>query len=121
VFCSSSDFDGFRNALGFRDLRGADSARNRRSFNGPASRAILPHLVRERAFSKFRCWASGIFQLATILGPVLGGVIYAIFRGPFAVYLIASVVTGTAIGLLLQLKIAIKPRAKNGIEFFFRL
>src|SRR6184192_149039 len=83
-----------------------------RSFNGPASRAILPHLVREEHFQNSVAWASGIFQLATILGPVLGGVIYAIFRGPFAVYLIASVVTGTAIGLLLKLNIAIKPRAK---------
>ena len=83
-----------------------------RSFNGPASRAILPHLVREEHFQNSVAWASGIFQLATILGPVLGGVIYAIFHGPFAVYLIASVVTGTAIGLLLKLKIAIKPRAK---------
>src|SRR5256886_1537449 len=83
-----------------------------RSFNGPASRAILPHLVREEHFQNSVAWASGIFQLATILGPVLGGVIYAVFHGPFAVYLIASAVTGTAIGLLLRLKIAIKPRAQ---------
>src|SRR5438445_2649218 len=83
-----------------------------RSFNGPASRAILPHLVREEHFQNSVAWASGIFQLATILGPVLGGVIYAVFHGPFAVYLIASAVTGTAIGLLLRLKITIKPRAK---------
>src|SRR2546426_3684285 len=76
-----------------------------RSFNGPASRAILPHLVREEHFQNSVAWASGIFQLATILGPVLGGVIYAVFHGPFAVYLIASAVTGTAIGLLLRLKI----------------
>jgi MFS family permease len=53
-----------------------------------------------------------MFQLATILGPVLGGLIYAIFRGPFAVYLIATVITGFAVGLLLRLKIAIRPRAK---------
>src|SRR5205823_11843805 len=36
-----------------------------RSFNGPASRAILPHLVREEHFQNSVAWASGIFQLAT--------------------------------------------------------
>jgi len=81
-----------------------------RSFNGPASRAILPHLVRGEHFQNSVAWASGIFQLATILGPVLGGLIYAIFRGPFAVYLIAAVITGVAVGLLLRLKITIKAR-----------
>jgi MFS family permease len=83
-----------------------------RSFNGPASRAILPHLVPEEHFQNSVAWASGMFQLATILGPVLGGLIYAIFRGPFAVYLIASVVTTVAVGMLLRLKISIRPRAK---------
>lgn len=81
-----------------------------RSFNGPASRAILPHLVAGEHFQNSVAWASGIFQLATILGPVLGGLIYAIFRGPLAVYLTATVITGVAVGLLLRLKIAIKPR-----------
>jgi MFS family permease len=80
-----------------------------RSFNGPASRAILPRLVPAEHFQNSVAWASGIFQLATILGPVLGGLIYAIFRGPLAVYVIAAVVTGVAVGLLLRLKIAIKP------------
>ncbi|HLK05975.1 MAG TPA: MFS transporter [Candidatus Acidoferrum sp.] len=84
-----------------------------RSFSGPASRAILPHLVPEAHFQNSVAWASGIFQLATILGPVLGGVIYAIFRGPFAVYLIAVVLTAIAVGLLLNLKFTLRPRAKS--------
>ena len=83
-----------------------------RSFNGPASRSILPHLVPEEHFQNSVAWASGIFQLATILGPVLGGVIYAIFRGPFAVYLIAVVIASVAVGLLLKLQVNIKPRGK---------
>src|SRR6516162_9484919 len=57
-----------------------------RSFNGPSSRALLPHLVPEEHFQNSVAWASGIFQLATILGPVCGGLIYALFRGPLAVY-----------------------------------
>lgn len=84
-----------------------------RSFNGPSSRAILPHLVSEEHFQNSVAWASGIFQLATILGPVLGGVIYAIFRGPLAVYLIATVTTAIAVGLLLKLQVNLKVRAKD--------
>ncbi len=85
-----------------------------RSFNGPVSRAILPHLVPEEHFQNSVAWASGIFQLATILGPVLGGLIYAIFHGPFAVYLIATLIATVAVGLLLRLQVSIKPG--GGIE-----
>ena len=79
-----------------------------RSFNGPVSRAILPHLVPEEHFQNSVAWASGIFQLATILGPVLGGLIYAIFRGPLAVYLIATVIAVVAVALLFKLQVSIK-------------
>jgi MFS family permease len=57
-----------------------------RSFNGPVGRALLPQLVREEHFQNAVAWHSTIFQAATILGPALGGVIYALFRGPSAVY-----------------------------------
>jgi MFS family permease len=83
-----------------------------RSFNGPASRSILPHLVPEEHFQNSVAWASGIFQIATILGPVFGGLIYAIFRGPFAVYLIAVVIAAVAVGLLLKLKVNSKSHEK---------
>jgi len=85
-----------------------------RSFNGPASRAILPHLVAEEHFQNSVAWASGMFQLSTILGPVLGGVIYAIFRGPLAVYVIATTTAAIAVGLLLKLRINTKTFPKEG-------
>jgi MFS family permease len=84
-----------------------------RSFNGPSSRAILPHLVPEEHFQNSVAWASGIFQLATILGPVLGGLIYALFRGPLAVYLVAAIITAIAIGLLLKMHVSLKVRTKT--------
>jgi MFS family permease len=84
-----------------------------RSFNGPSSRALLPHLVPEEHFQNSVAWASGIFQLATILGPVLGGLIYALFRGPLAVYVAASAITLVAVGLLLKLKVNLKVRSKE--------
>jgi len=62
-----------------------------RSFSMPASRALLPQLVPEEHFQSAVAWNSGIFQGATILGPALGGLLYAFFHGPAVVY-------GTALG-----------------------
>ena len=66
-----------------------------RSFNGPASRSILPQLVPQEHFANAVAWNATIFQAATVLGPSFGGIVYAAFRGPSAVYAIAMV---TAIG-----------------------
>lgn len=78
-----------------------------RSFNGPASRALLPQLVPEEHFPNAVAWGATFFQTATIVGPALGGVIYAIFRGPAAVYGTAMVTSIAAQILTLR----IKPRA----------
>jgi MFS family permease len=83
-----------------------------RSFNGPVSRAMLPHLVPPEHFSGSVAWASSIFQAATILGPILGGLIYAFGRGPLAVYVCAVLATGAAIVLTLQLPAQEKERAR---------
>ena len=83
-----------------------------RSFNGPVSRAMLPHLVPAEHFASSVAWASSIFQAATILGPVLGGLIYAFARGPIAVYSGALVAAGAAIALTLQIPAQEKERAR---------
>ena len=48
-----------------------------RCFNWPASRSLLPELVPAEYFSKAIAWNASTFQAATILGPALGGVLYA--------------------------------------------
>ena len=83
-----------------------------RSFNGPVSRAMLPHLVPPEHFAGSVAWASSIFQAATILGPILGGLIYAFARGPVAVYVCAALAAGVAIALTLQLPAQEKERAR---------
>ena len=62
-----------------------------RSFSAPVSRALLPQLVPEEHFSNAVAWNASIFQTSNILGPTVGGLIYAIFRGPSAVYLTALI------------------------------
>jgi MFS family permease len=64
-----------------------------RSFSFPVSRAILPQLVPEEHFSNAIAWNSSTFQIATIAGPAVGGIAYAAFRGPDAVYAIAVAVS----------------------------
>jgi MFS family permease len=79
-----------------------------RSFNGPASRSILPQLVPQEHFANAVAWNATIFQAATVLGPSFGGIVYAAFRGPSAVYVIAMV---TAIGATIT-TFRIKPELK---------
>src|ERR1700732_1605697 len=61
-----------------------------RSFNSTASRAILPQLVPEEHFPNAVAWDASIFQAATILGPSIGGFLYAFSRGPSTVYATAT-------------------------------
>jgi MFS family permease len=63
-----------------------------RSFNSPAGRALLPRLVPIELFPNAVAWNATMFQTATILGPAIGGVLYALFRGPVGVYGISLVV-----------------------------
>src|SRR6202049_203107 len=57
-----------------------------RSLTGPVSRALLPQLVPEEHFANAVAWNASVFQGATILGPAVGGLIYALFLGPSQVY-----------------------------------
>ena len=82
-----------------------------RSFNGTASRSILPQLVPEEHFANAVAWNATTFQAATILGPSLGGILYALFRGPSAVYAAAML---TALGALAStFRIKTRPQARR--------
>lgn len=47
-----------------------------RAFSGPASSALVPHLVPEKHFVNAVTWGSAIFQFANFSGPALGGLLY---------------------------------------------
>jgi MFS family permease len=82
-----------------------------RSFNGTASRSILPQLVPEEHFANAVAWNATTFQAATILGPSLGGILYQLFHGPSAVYSGAMV---TAVGALLSMfRIKTRPQMRK--------
>jgi MFS family permease len=49
-----------------------------RAFSGPASSALIPHLVPEKHFVNAVTWGGAVFQLANITGPALGGLFYTL-------------------------------------------
>lgn len=49
-----------------------------RSFSGPASTALLPHLVPKDDFVNAVSWGASIFQLANFAGPALGGLLFTL-------------------------------------------
>jgi MFS family permease len=86
-----------------------------RSFSGPPSRAILPQLVREEHFSNAVAWNATVYQAATLLGPALGGIVYAFSRGPSPVYALAVVSSAVATMMTLRMKTRSKVPPKEDI------
>lgn len=65
-----------------------------RAFSGPASSALVPHLVTTEHFVNAITWGSAIFQFANIMGPAIGGVLFTLplrsrLHGASLVYLFA--------------------------------
>src|SRR5439155_18671618 len=67
-----------------------------RAFNSPAGRSMLPALVPVEVFPNAVAWNSTTYQAASILGPAIGGLLYAIFRGPTGVYATSVVACAVA-------------------------
>ncbi|HWC19374.1 MAG TPA: MFS transporter [Terriglobales bacterium] len=61
-----------------------------RAFSGPASQSLVPQLVPQEHFGNAVAWAASVFQISTILGPALGGLIYGWARGAAPVYATAA-------------------------------
>jgi MFS family permease len=59
-----------------------------RAFNQPASDALLPQLVPLSVFGNAATWNSSAFQLASVIGPAVGGVLLAAQNRAAEVYLV---------------------------------
>jgi MFS family permease len=49
-----------------------------RAFSGPASSALIPHMVPEAHFVNAVTWGGAIWQFANITGPALGGLLFTL-------------------------------------------
>jgi MFS family permease len=57
-----------------------------RAFNAPAAQAFLPLILPRSVFPNAVTWNSSAFQVATIAGPMLGGILYGVTGNPHLVY-----------------------------------
>ncbi|HEY0785816.1 MAG TPA: MFS transporter [Acidobacteriaceae bacterium] len=67
-----------------------------RAFSGPASSALIPQLVPKDDFVNAVTWGATIFQIATVVGPSIGGLLFTLpaharFGGATIVYLFTLV------------------------------
>ncbi|MBW4474625.1 MAG: MFS transporter [Stenomitos rutilans HA7619-LM2] len=74
-----------------------------RAFNQPASEALLPQLVPLSVFSNAATWHSSSFQLATVVGPALGGLIIALQNSATEVYGLDAALSLTSLGLIVPI------------------
>jgi MFS family permease len=76
-----------------------------RAFGGPAASALLPSLVPTSDFANALAWNSSVWQIATVLGPALGGVLYGLHQGPADVYLACGILSTVALLAIIGLHI----------------
>jgi MFS family permease len=87
-----------------------------RAFNGPAGQAFLPQLVKPEHFPNAVTWGSSFFQVATILGPMAGGLIYGFTGSPVPVYISTTIAYAIAVLLLSAIRVTIPPRPQKEEE-----
>jgi MFS family permease len=60
-----------------------------RAFEGPSMQSLMPGLVSPELFPRAAAWSASAMQVATIVGPALGGFIYAL--SPTDVFAVAAI------------------------------
>ncbi|GAC1400810.1 MAG: MFS transporter [Ktedonobacteraceae bacterium] len=56
------------------------------AFNGPASSTLVAQVVPESAYQSAATWSSSSWQLASVIGPALGGIVIAVTRSATLIY-----------------------------------
>lgn len=80
-----------------------------RAFAMPASQALLPNLVPRDQFGAAVAFNSSLWQVTTIVGPALGGLLY--LAGATVVYVTVAVLLGVSVLMLATLRRGAEVRA----------
>jgi MFS family permease len=86
-----------------------------RAFQGPATQALLPTLVPKEKVPKAIAWATGAFQTASIVGPSLGGLLYAF--GAAVPYAVAGTLALVGAGLLALMRVERSTRVREPMTY----
>jgi len=86
------------------------------AFMGPASQSLVPFLVPRKDFPRAVALNSSTFQIATIAGPAIGGVLYAF--GPACVYAVSACFYAYSVVLVSRIRrrLLVAAAAKPGFE-----
>jgi MFS family permease len=71
-----------------------------RAFSMPSGQALLPNLVPVEDFTRAVALNSTVFQVATVAGPAIGGLVY--LAGPTVVYSVVTTLAALAVILMLR-------------------
>jgi MFS family permease len=84
-----------------------------RAFEGPSMASLMPALVTHDSFPRAAAWSASAMQVATIVGPALGGLLYAI--SPTSDYAAAALLfLGSSI-LVSMIKIDHRPPRREAV------
>ncbi len=83
------------------------------AFQGPAIRSLLPNIVSKEAFVQATAGVSSLTQVATIVGPALGGILYLL--SPVVVYAISGSFAFVSTILILFIKVTHKKEQRESI------
>ena len=93
-----------------------------RAFFGPAQQALMPTLVPEEDLASAIAWSTSSWQIATVLGPVAGGLLYGvspqIAYGTALVLLVVAVILAAFIPSPPRLRATEKPSFETLIAGF---
>lgn len=73
-----------------------------RAFSMPSTQALIPNLVKPELFARAMAVNQSVFQVSTIVGPTLGGVLY--LAGAGVVYGSVATLLGLSTALMLRLR-----------------
>jgi len=88
-----------------------------RCFSAPATRSLLPQLVPAKDFRNAVAWHSVFFQGTVILSPSIGGIVYAVTRGPAAVYALSFFAAVVAAACTWKVKVQSVERAPEPLNW----
>lgn len=84
-----------------------------RAFNKPASDALLPQLLPMKALNNAVTWNSSGFQIASMVGPALGGLVIALLHSATLVYVLNVVFACTCFGFISMISAQQSARTKT--------
>jgi MFS family permease len=82
-----------------------------RAFFGPAQQSLMPNLVSEEDLANAVAWSTSSWQIATVLGPVAGGLLYGV--SPEVAFYTSLALLAIAAGLSSQIRLPVQIRMKK--------